>query len=198
MRKIIALVAISLTVNSYADCFQRKEIINIGGLPVDNQRESYIQQPNGMYKCNYSFRVLVDKSWQWAERIAEGRSVVQACTAARDSARTWLLERAPDFGSEVQQSVETVCDTRKPADVRAVKIGQVINLSDVVPHPRYVNADGTFRFIRPVDAPEFTCAVFIENEIRPDGVAVQHTGYLCQTGRNWTVWKKWESSRFDK
>jgi hypothetical protein len=78
-----------------------------------------------------------------------------------------------------------------------VRIGQEVNLSDLTIDPKFVNADGSIRFVRPVDAPELTCSIFLETVIRPDGVAVQNKGYVCKTGSTWTVWKKWENSRID-
>lgn len=196
MRKIIALIAVSLATNSYADCSLRKEIISIGGLPVDNQQERYVQTGENQFQCVYSFKVLVDKTWQWAEKYGNGKTSVKACLAARDAASTWLLER-DDTNSEVSQRVTTVCDTAKKHDFTPVKKGQQVNISDLTIDPKYVNLDGTIRFIRPVDAPELTCSIFLETQIRPDGVAVQNKGYVCQTGRTWTVWKKWENSRID-
>ena len=191
MRKITLVLAL-LTANAQAECFIRKEIFNTGSAhieSVDNQQETSIRQPNGLYKCNHSFRVKVNNVWHWAERSAEAKTAPMACSAAREATSAWLLERVPD--GEFQQTTETICDSRKTADVRSVQIGQVINVSDVQPHPRYPNP------IRPVDAPNMTCRVFLENEIRPTGLAVQYTGYVCQTGQKWTVWKKWESSRID-
>ena len=196
MRKIIALLAVGLAVNSYADCSLRKEIISIGGLPVDNEKERYVQTGDNQFQCVYSFKVLVDKTWQWAEKYGNGKTSVKACLAARDAASTWLLER-DDTNTEVSQRVTTVCDTAKKHDFGPVKKGQQVNISDLTIDPKYVNADGTIRFIRPVDAPELTCSIFLETQIRPDGVAVQNKGYVCQTGRTWAVWKKWENSRID-
>lgn len=196
MRKIIALIAVSLATASYADCSLRKEIISTGGLPIDNQQERYVQTGDNQFQCVYSFKVLVDKTWQWAEKYGNGKTSVKACLAARDAASTWLLER-DDTNTEVSQRVTTVCDTAKKHDFAPVKKGQQVNISDLTIDPKYVNLDGTIRFIRPVDAPELTCSIFLETQIRPDGVAVQNKGYVCQTGRTWTVWKKWENSRID-
>jgi hypothetical protein len=196
MRKIIALLAVGLAVNSYADCSLRKEIISVGGLPKDNEQEQYVQTGDNQFQCVYSFKVLVDKTWQWAEKYGTGKTSVKACLAARDAASTWLLER-DTTSTEVSQRVTTVCDTAKKHDFAPVKKGQQVNISDLTIDPKYVNADGTIRFIRPVDAPELTCSIFLETQIRPDGVAVQNKGYVCQTGRTWTVWKKWENSRID-
>jgi hypothetical protein len=197
MRKIIALIAVSLATASYADCSLRKEIISVGGLPVDNQQERYVQTGDNQFQCVYSFKVLVDKTWQWAEKYGTGKTSVKACLAARDAASTWLLER-DDTNSEVSQRVTTVCDTAKKHDFAPVKKGQQVNISDLTIDPKYVNADGTIKFIRPVDAPELIekCSIFLETEIRPNA-AIQNKGYVCQTGRIWIVWKKWENSRID-
>lgn len=195
-RLIISLLLASATAAN-AECYQRKEILSIGGLPVDSQRESHIQLGKNHYKCTYSFRVLVDRTWTWAEKYGEANTAVRACMAARDSASTWLLEQTPEYNVSVQQKIETVCDTTKKF-MSAVRVGQQVNLSDLTIDPKFVNADGSIRFVYPVDNQNLTCSIFLENEIRPNGTAVQYKGYVCQTGQSWTVWKKWEQSRIDK
>ena len=197
MQRLILSLLLATAATANAECYQRKEILSVGGLPVDNQRESHVQLGKNHYKCTYSFRVLVDRTWTWAEKYGEANTAVRACLAARDSASTWLLDHTPEYDLSVQQSVETVCDTTKKS-VSAVKVGQQVNLSDLTIDPKFVNADGSIRFGYPVDNQNVVCSIFLENEIRPNGTAVQYKGYVCQTGQSWTVWKKWEQSRIDK
>lgn len=197
MQRLILSLLLATAATANAECYQRKEILSVGGLPVDNQRESHVQLGKNHYKCTYSFRVLVDRTWTWAEKYGEANTAVRACLAARDSASTWLLDHTPEYDLSVQQSVETVCDTTKKS-VSAVKVGQQVNLSDLTIDPKFVNADGSIRFVYPVDNQNLVCSIFLENEIRPNGTAVQYKGYVCQTGQSWTVWKKWEQSRIDK
>ena len=197
MQRLILSLLLATAATANAECYQRKEILSVGGLPVDNQRESHVQLGKNHYKCTYSFRVLVDRTWTWAEKYGEANTAVRACLAARDAASTWLLDHTPEYDLSVQQSVETVCDTTKKS-VSAVKVGQQVNLSDLTIDPKFVNADGSIRFVYPVDNQNLVCSIFLENEIRPNGTAVQYKGYVCQTGQSWTVWKKWEQSRIDK
>lgn len=196
MQRLIATLLIATAATASAECYQRREILSVGGLPIDSQRESHVQVQPNHYKCTYSFRVLVDRTWTWAEKYGEANTAVRACLAARDAASTWLMTAVPEHDISVQQNVETVCDTAKKQP-RLVRIGQEVNLSDLTIDPKFVNADGSIRFVRPVDAPELTCSIFLETVIRPDGVAVQNKGYVCKTGSTWTVWKKWENSRID-
>ena len=172
MQRLIATLLIATAATASAECYQRKEILSVGGLPIDSQRESYVQLDKNRFKCTYSFRVLVDRT----------------CT--------WLMTNTPEYDVSVQQNVETVCDTAKKQP-RLVRIGQEVNLSDLTIDPKFVNADGSIRFVRPVDAPGLTCSIFLETVIRPDGVAIQNKGYVCKTESTWTVWKKWENSRID-
>jgi hypothetical protein len=197
MQKLIVGLLLATATAANAECYQRKEILSVGGLPVDSQRESHVQLGKNHYKCTYSFRVLVDRTWTWAEKYGEANTAVKACMAARDSASTWMLDQIPEHNLSVQQSVETVCDTTKKS-VSAVRVGQQVNLSDLTIDPKFVNADGSIRFVYPVDNQNLVCSIFLENQIRPDGLAVQYKGYVCQTGATWTVWKKWEQSRIDK
>ena len=196
MQKLIVILLLSVTTFANSECFQRKEILSVGGLPIDNQSESYVQVAKNQYKCTYTFRVLVDRTWLWAEKYGEANTAVRSCMAARDAASTWLMLNTPEFDISVQQNVETVCDTRKKRP-SAVKVGQEVNLSDLTIDPKFVNTDGSIRFVHPVDTRELTCSIFLETLIRPDGVAIQNKGYVCQTGPTWTVWKKWENSRID-
>ena len=196
MQRLIATLLIATAATASAECYQRKEILSVGGLPIDSQRESYVQLDKNRFKCTYSFRVLVDRTWTWAEKYGEGNTAVRSCMAARDAASTWLMTNTPEHDVSVQQNVETVCDTAKKRPT-AVRVGQEVNLSDLTIDPKFVNTDGSIRFVRPVDAPELTCSIFLETQIRPDGVAVQNKGYVCRTGQTWTVWKKWENSRID-
>ena len=197
MQKLIVGLLLATATAANAECYQRKEILSVGGRPIDSQRESHVQLGKNHYKCTYSFRVLVDRTWTWAEKYGEANTAVRACMAARDSASTWMLNQIPEHNLSVQQSVETVCDTTKKS-VSAVRVGQQVNLSDLTIDPKFVNTDGSIRFVYPVDNQNLTCSIFLENEIRPNGVAVQYKGYVCQTGQSWTVWKKWEQSRIDK
>jgi hypothetical protein len=197
MQKLIVGLLLATATAANAECYQRKEILSVGGLPIDSQRESHVQLGKNHYKCTYSFRVLVDRTWTWAEKYGEANTAVKACMAARDSASTWMLDQIPEHNLSVQQSIETVCDTTKKS-VSAVRLGQQVNLSDLTIDPKFVNADGSIRFVYPVDNQNLVCSIFLENQIRPDGLAVQYKGYVCQTGSTWTVWKKWEQSRIDK
>lgn len=197
MRKLIFSLLLTTVTAANSECYQRKEILSVGGLPIDSQRESYVQVDKNQYRCTYSFRVLVDRTWTWAEKYGKGDTAVRACLAARDAASTWLLSNTTEYEVNVQQNIETVCDTTKKP-VNTVRVGQQVNLSDLTIDPKYVNADGSIRYVYPVDNQNLTCSIFLENEIRPNGVAVQYKGYVCQTGRTWTVWKKWEQSRIDK
>lgn len=196
MQRLIFTLLLATATAANSECYQRKEILSVGGLPIDHQSESYVQLDKNRFKCTYSFRVLVDRTWLWAEKYGEANTAVRSCMAARDAASTWLMLNTPEFDISVQQNVETVCDTAKKRP-SAVKVGQEVNLSDLVIDPKFVNADGSIRFVRPVDARELTCSIFLETLIRPDGVAIQNKGYVCKTQQTWTVWKKWENSRID-
>jgi hypothetical protein len=197
MQKLIFIFLLLAVTAANSECFQRKEILSTGGLPIDNQRESYVRLSKNQFKCTYSFRVLVDGTWTWAEKNGEGNTAIKACLAAREAASTWLMTNTPEYDVSVQQNVETICDSSKKIP-NVVRIGQEVNLSDLTIDPKFFNTDGSIRFVRPVDASDLTCSIFLENQIRSDGVAIQNKGYVCQTGHTWTVWKKWEQSRIDK
>ena len=192
----IFLVGLVICTTAGAVCHQRKEILSVGGLPIDNQQESHVELAKNKFKCTYSFRVLIDKTWTWAEKYGEGNTAIRSCLAARESASTWLLDQTPQYNLDVKQSVETICDTSKKLP-NTVERGQEVNLSDLTIDPKFVNSDGSIRFVYPIADQNLICSIFLENIIRKDGTAIQYKGYVCQTGKTWTVWKKWENSRID-
>jgi len=180
------------------DCYFRREVLSIGGLPIDNEHESSVLQGDNTYECTYSFNVLINGVWTKAERVANHVNKVHACLAARDQAKTFLLTSVPDeYEVTVLQNTEMVCDTRKEERKLYVDIGDQVNLSDLVIDPRFIDPNGNIELVIPYDAPHMQCAIFLENVIRKDGVAIQNKGYACQTGSVWTVWKKWEAARID-
>jgi len=180
-----------------ADCYFRREVLSVGGLPIADQRESTTLQSDNTYECTYSFNVLINGVWTKAERVANHKNKVQSCLEAREQAETFLLTAADEYDIEVLQNTEMVCDTRKEERKLYVDIGQEVILSDLVIDPRFIDKYGQIQLVTPYDAPHMQCAIFLENVIRKDGVAIQNKGYACQTGSVWTVWKKWEAARID-
>jgi len=194
---LLSVILLVVTANAFSDCYFRREVLSIGGLPTADERESTVLQSNNTYKCTYSFNVLVNGVWTKAERTADHANKTHACLTARDQARTFILTAVPDeYEVDVLQNTEMVCDTRKEERKLYVDIGQVVNLSDLAIDPRFIK-NGQIQLITPYDAPHMKCAIFLENVIRQDGVAIQNKGYACQTGNAWTVWKKWEAARID-
>jgi hypothetical protein len=192
-----ALILATTVSTALGDCYFRREVLSIGGLPIANESESTVLQSNNTYKCTYSFNVLVNGVWTKAERTADHANKTHACLTARDQARTFILTAVPDeYEVDVLQNTEMVCDTRKNEQKLYVDIGQVVDLSDLAIDPRFIK-NGQIQLITPYDAPHMKCAIFLENVIRQDGVAIQNKGYACQTGNAWTVWKKWEAARID-
>jgi hypothetical protein len=193
-----ALILAITATSALGDCYFRREVLSIGGLPIDDERESVVLQGDNTYECTYSFNVLVNGVWIRAERAAGHVNKTHACLAARDQAKTFVLTEVPnEYEVNVLQNTEMVCDTRKQERQLYVDIGQVVNLSDLIIDPRFIDPNGRIQLITPYDAPHMSCAIFLENVIRKDGVAIQNKGYACATGSAWTVWKKWEAARID-
>ena len=195
---LLALILAITATSALGDCYFRREVLSIGGLPIDDERESVVLQGDNTYECTYSFNVLVNGVWIRAERAAGHVNKTHACLAARDQAKTFVLTEVPnEYEVNVLQNTEMVCDTRKQERQLYVDIGQVVNLSDLIIDPRFIDPNGRIQLITPYDAPHMSCAIFLENVIRKDGVAIQNKGYACATGSAWTVWKKWEAARID-
>jgi len=195
---LLSIILLAVTANVLGDCYFRREVLSIGGLPISDEHESTILQSNNTYECTYSFNVLVNGVWIKAERVANHVNKTHACLAARDQARTFILTAVPDeYEVDVLQNTEMVCDTRKEERKIYVDVGQVVKLSDLVIDPKFINPQGQIILVTPYDAPHMKCAIFLETVIRNNGVAIQNKGYACQTGTAWTVWKKWEAARID-
>jgi len=196
--KLLLLLAVLVSQSVYADCYFRREVLSIGGLPIADQRESTTLQADNTYECTYSFNVLINGVWTQAERVAKHKNKVHACLAAREQAETFLLTAIPnEYEVDVLQNTEMVCNSRKEDSKLYVDIGDQVNLSDLVIDPRFITETGQIQLVVPREAPHLQCAIFLENVIRKDGVAIQNKGYACQTGKLWTVWKKWEAARID-
>ena len=180
-----------------ADCYFRREVLSVGGLPITDHRESTTLQADNTYECTYSFNVLIDGVWTKAERVAKHKNKAHACKIAREEIQTFLLTAADEYEIDVLQNTEMVCDTRKEERKLYVDIGQEVNLSDLVIDPRFIDNYGQIQLVTPYDAPHMQCAIFLENVIQKDGVAIQNKGYACRTGTALTVWKKWEAARID-
>jgi hypothetical protein len=197
MKKLLFVISFFIIQSVYADCYFRREVLSVGGLPIADQRESTTLQADNTYECTYSFNVLINGVWTKAERVANHKNKVHACLIARDQAQTFLLTAADEYDVDVLQNTEMVCDTRKEEQKLYVDVGDQVNLSDLIIDPKFITDAGQIQLVIPREAPHLQCAIFLENVIQGDGVAIQNKGYACQTGSVWTVWKKWEAARID-
>ena len=129
------------------------------------------------------FRSQVHGEWQTVDGSYVGPKSMpeeELCRGALDSNRAQIMSRAS--GTNMQVETNMVCDDRPAIQVRNVKIGDVVRVSEVRPHPN---------FPKPFIYRTAQCRWFIEPEPRV-GDLLQRQGIICQShGDQWRVIDKW-------
>lgn len=202
---------------SRAECFVREKIeittpmpsgaydlnrVHYTGVHFQNRKEKFLLAGN-LYQCVISFDKVTDSGIQQVEKIGWSESKINACRNAEHT-KIGFLKRPIDsidvnhyLGLDmIQQAQIMVCDTNFSRK-KYVKVGEAVNLSELHIDERFISKDGDIEFISPVDAPDQTCTIFTEQFNRDDGVSVQNKGYVCMVGSTWTIWKKWETNRYE-
>jgi hypothetical protein len=134
-------------------------------------------------KCIVNFRAQVNGSWITAEGENIGpktQSEAVLCKGAMDQGRTQLLSRADGKSLAVEQNM--VCTDQTIPKIRKVDIGDLVQESEVLPHPNF-----TKRFAYH----SVTCRWFAEPEAR-SGDLLHRQGIICRIHDNeWQVVDKW-------
>lgn len=143
MRKLlISLLAILPTIAS-AECYMRSATVNDSKMTitrvVDIQR--YVTPAsNGQMKCVVSFRAEINHVWHTGEGTSMGSasdSIDQICSQALNSGRSYILQKIG--GGQVTAEQEMICTDRPEPQVKTVRIGDVVQLSELAPDPKEPN-----------------------------------------------------------
>ena len=139
MHKIIAFMLLSLAGQVGAECYMRSatirdvksSITRIADIkryvtPLDQQQ----------FKCTVSFRAEINHVWHSAEGQsigANGDSIDQICSQAIDSGRSYVLARITN--GKILTENEMICTDRPDPAVKTVRVGDIVQLSELAPHP---------------------------------------------------------------
>lgn len=89
------------------------------------------------FKCTVTFRAEINHKWETAEGQsigAKGDSIDSICSQALDTGRSYLLSRISN--GKVLQEQEMICSDRPDPQVKSVRIGDIVQISELAPHPQ--------------------------------------------------------------
>jgi len=185
-RKSIIMLAMVTSATAQADCYVRSAMtaqtaINITS--IADVQPLVVPISATQNKCIVNFRAQVNGSWITAEGENIGpktQSEAVLCKGAMDQGRTQLLSRADGKSLAVEQNM--VCKDQTIPKIRKVDIGDLVQESEVLPHPNF-----TKRFAYH----SVTCRWFAEPEAR-SGDLLHRQGIICRIHDNeWQVVDKW-------
>lgn len=185
-RKSIIALAVVTSANAQADCYVRSAMTNqtaISITSIADVQPLVVPISATQNKCIVNFRAQVNGQWITAEGENVGpktQSEAILCKGAMDQGRTQILSRADGKSLAVEQNM--VCTDQTIPKIRKVKIGDLLQESEVLPHPNF-----TKRFAYH----NVTCRWFAEPEVR-SGDLLHRQGIICRIHDNeWQVVDKW-------
>jgi len=186
MFRTTALILVTIATTAQADCYVRSATTGQAQISVTNIADVQtlvVPINHTQNKCFANYRALVNGKWESLEGTNVGpksMSEEELCRGALDSSRAQILSRAT--GTNISVETNMVCDDRPAIQVRNVKVGELVRVSEVRPHPN---------FPRPFVYRTAQCRWFIEPEPRV-GDLLQRQGIICQShGDEWRVIDKW-------
>jgi len=186
MFRTTALILAVAATTAQADCYVRSAMTGKSTITITDITDvqtlvvpvSFTQN-----KCFATYRAQINGQWQSLEGTSvgpKGLSEEDLCRGALDSSRAQVLSRAS--GTDMSVETNMVCDERPAIQVRNVRMGELVRVSEVRPHPN---------FPRPFIYRTAQCRWFIEPEPRV-GDLLQRQGIICQShGDMWRVIDKW-------
>ncbi len=175
MSRISALLIALLPLAASAECYMRSATVAQLGKSITRTvdvRQSVTPVNNNQFKCNVTFRAEIDHVWHTGEGQsigANGDSIDQICSQALQTGRSYLLTKIG--GGKTTTEQEMVCRDDPLPMVRTVRIGDIVQLSELAPHPQKPN------FFEYKGA---RCRWFVESDFDPVRRDVfQHQGIVC-------------------
>jgi hypothetical protein len=143
MSKLIAIIVAFLPTIVGAECYMRSATVNDSKMTitrvVDIQR--YVTpMSSGQMKCVVSFRAEINHVWHTGEGTSMGSasdSIDQICSQALNAGRSYILQKIS--GGKITNEQEMICTDRPEPTVKTVRIGDVVQLSEVAPDPKEPN-----------------------------------------------------------
>jgi len=185
-RKPLIVLTMAVTANAQAECYVRSAMTNQTAMSITSIADVQplvVPISATQNKCIVNFRAQVNGQWITAEGESVGpKSLSEAllCKGAMDQGRTQILSRADGKTLAMEQNM--VCTEQNIPKTRRVNIGDLLQESEVIPHPHFPK-----RFVYH----NATCRWFAEPEVRAGDLRHQQ-GIICRVNDNeWQVVDKW-------
>lgn len=139
---IFAVTALACS-TAWAECYIRSETLNKTNKSVTriaDVRTDIRTLENNQLRCLVTFRAEIDHVWHTGEGQsmgAAGDSLDQICTQALQSGRSYLLNKVA--GSSTTATQDLVCRDDPLPTVRSVRVGDIVQISELAPHPQKPN-----------------------------------------------------------
>ena len=140
MSKLIVLMIAALPAVASAECYMRSATVKESKYTVTRIADikRYVTPVNAeQFKCTVAFRAEVNHVWQTGEGQsigANGDSIDQVCSQALDSGRSYLLSKVSN--GKMLSEQEMICTDRPDPEVRSVRVGDIVQISELAPHPQ--------------------------------------------------------------
>jgi hypothetical protein len=161
MKKFIA-IAMLLPAVASAECYMRSATVKDSKQSItriaDIQR-SVVPVSKEQFKCVVAFRAEINHVWHTGEGSSVGAnadSIDQICSQALDAGRSYILQKTG--GATMKSEQEMVCRDDPLPEVRTVRIGDVVQISELAPHPQKPNF---------FDYKGAKCRWFVESDFDP-------------------------------
>jgi len=185
-RKPIIVLSVAIAANAQAECYVRSAMTSQTAMSITSIADVQplvVPISATQNKCIVNFRAQVNGQWITAEGESVGpRSLSEAllCKGAMDQGRTQILSQANGKTLAVEQNM--VCTDQNIPKTRRVNVGDLVQESEVIPHPHFPK-----RFVYH----NATCRWFAEPEVRGGDLRHQQ-GIICRVNDNeWQVVDKW-------
>lgn len=170
-----SLILMLFTGTAAAECYMRsamvKDVKNSITRIADVKRQVTPVNDN-QFKCIVTFRAEINHVWYTAEAHSFGAktdSMDQICNQALQVGRSHILQKVN--GTPLMVEEEMVCRDDPLPEVKTVRIGDIVQLSELAPHPQKPNFF-EYRGAR--------CRWFVESDFDPVRRDVfQHQGIVC-------------------
>lgn len=169
----LIFLLISSTVS--AECYMRSSTvkdIKSSITRIADVKRTVTPVNDNQFKCIVTFRAEINHVWHTAEAHSFGAktdSIDQICSQALQVGRSSILQKVT--GTQLHVEEEMVCRDDPLPEVRTVRIGDIVQLSELAPHPQKPNFF-EYRGAR--------CRWFVESDFDPVRRDVfQHQGIVC-------------------
>jgi hypothetical protein len=183
----LAIAAVLFSTAAEAECYTRSTTVNTLNVQIERAvdfEKEVIPRGKDQIMCRITFRAMINGQWYPAQGEQTGSindSLDGICAAAEKIGSSRILQEMG--GSNVTVDQDMVCTDKPAQKVRPVKVGEMIQETEVAPHP---TRRQSFSYMGT------ECRWFIETMPVGNGGMVQNQGVICRIrGNEWLVRDKW-------